>query len=124
MSARPLARGDSKMMAQHEDLASFHQASRRDKPSTDTARVTMRKISFKPTSRKSSHGRPRANRAPAATPGTDLTASSAHTPRWHAFSAHYIQIDHGDREIAGNGPAERGLHHPAQVGVAIAVLTD
>jgi hypothetical protein len=29
----------------------------------DTARVTMRKISFKPTSRKSSHGRPRAKPA-------------------------------------------------------------
>jgi Recombinase len=29
--------------------------------------ATMRKISFKPTSRKSSHGRPRANRPPAAT---------------------------------------------------------
>src|SRR5215470_4022460 len=35
--------------------ASFHHASRRDRPSTDTARVTTRKISFKPTSRRSSH---------------------------------------------------------------------
>src|SRR6266567_2390424 len=35
--------------------ASFHHASRRDKPSSDTARETIRKISFKPTSRRSSH---------------------------------------------------------------------
>src|SRR2546430_9288006 len=35
--------------------ASFHHDSRRDKPSSDTARETMRKISFKPTSRRSSH---------------------------------------------------------------------
>ena len=34
---------------------SFHHASRRDKPSSDTARETIRKISFKPTSRRSSH---------------------------------------------------------------------
>ena len=30
----------------------------RDRPSTDTARVTTRKISFKPTSRRSSHASP------------------------------------------------------------------
>ena len=35
--------------------ASFHHVSRRDKPSSDTARETIRKISFKPTSRRSSH---------------------------------------------------------------------
>ena len=35
--------------------ASFHHASRRDKPGSDTARETIRKISFKPTSRRSSH---------------------------------------------------------------------
>ena len=40
---------------------------RRDRPSTETARVTMRKVSFKPTSRKSSHGRLRANPPPTAT---------------------------------------------------------
>ena len=38
--------------------ASFHHDSRRDKPSSDTARETIRKISFKPTSRRSSHLRP------------------------------------------------------------------
>ena len=36
------------------------------------------------TNRKSSHGRPRANPPPTA---TDPMASSAHTPRWHTFSA-------------------------------------
>ena len=35
--------------------ASLHHASRRDKPSSDTARETIRKISFKPASRRSSH---------------------------------------------------------------------
>jgi hypothetical protein len=35
--------------------ASFHHASRRDKPSSGTARETIRKISFRPTSRRSSH---------------------------------------------------------------------
>jgi hypothetical protein len=29
-----------------------------------------------------------------------------------------VQVDHGDREIVGNGPAERSLHHPGQVGLA------
>ena len=38
--------------------ASFHHDSRRDNPSSDTARKTIRKISFKPTSRRSSHPRP------------------------------------------------------------------
>jgi hypothetical protein len=35
--------------------ASFHHHDRRDKPSSDTARVTIKKISFNPTSRRSSH---------------------------------------------------------------------
>jgi hypothetical protein len=35
--------------------ASFHDDFRRDKPSTDTAPDTTTKISFKPTSRRSSH---------------------------------------------------------------------
>jgi integrase len=35
--------------------ASFHHSSRRDNPSSDTARVTIKKISLNPTSRKSSH---------------------------------------------------------------------
>ena len=35
--------------------ASFHHRSRRDKPSSDTARATIKKISFKPTSPRSPH---------------------------------------------------------------------
>jgi hypothetical protein len=35
--------------------AAFHHDSRRDKPSSDTTRDAMRKISFRPTSRRSSH---------------------------------------------------------------------
>jgi hypothetical protein len=38
--------------------ASFHHDSRRDNPSSDTARETTRKIRFKPTSRRSSHPLP------------------------------------------------------------------
>jgi hypothetical protein len=37
--------------------ASFHHDSRHERPSTDTARETTRKINFKPTSRRSSHHR-------------------------------------------------------------------
>jgi hypothetical protein len=62
-------RTGGRILEPHRISASFHHASRRDKPSTDTTRVTMRKISFKPTSRKSSHGRPRANPPPTATRG-------------------------------------------------------
>jgi hypothetical protein len=58
MDFRPLALGDSELMAQHQDLASFQHDSRRDKPSTDTARDTIRKTSFKPASRRSSRLRP------------------------------------------------------------------
>ena len=38
--------------------ASFHHGSRRDNLSSDTAREAIRKVSFKPTSRGSSHPRP------------------------------------------------------------------
>lgn len=59
MSTRMLVLGHSELMAQYQDLdikisASFHHDSRRDKPSNDTARVTIRKTSFRPTSRRSS----------------------------------------------------------------------
>ena len=42
--------------------ASFHHASRRDSLSSDMTRDTTRKISFKPTSRRSSHPRPSQDR--------------------------------------------------------------
>ena len=54
-SPRPFPQGDSQLVPQHEDSASFHHDSRRHKPSSDTTRDTMRKMSFKPTSRRSSH---------------------------------------------------------------------
>ncbi|MGH3193916.1 MAG: hypothetical protein ACRDOL_42995 [Streptosporangiaceae bacterium] len=38
--------------------ASFHHVSRRDNPSNDMTRETIRKISFKPTNRRSSHPPP------------------------------------------------------------------
>jgi len=40
---------------QTRDAPSFRHHSRRDNRSSDTARVTVKKISFKPTSRRSSH---------------------------------------------------------------------
>jgi hypothetical protein len=55
MSARLLALGHSELMAQHEDLGVLPPLPRRDNPSSDTARVTIKKISFSPTSRRSSH---------------------------------------------------------------------
>ena len=54
---------------------SFHHASRRDSPSTDTARVTTRKISFKPTNRRSSHASPNQTCPPGTVRVTDPTAS-------------------------------------------------
>ena len=63
--------------------ASFHHASRRDKPSSDTARETIRKISFKPTNRRSSHLRSGQDgrRMPNARP-----RSAGPMPRRHRFS--------------------------------------
>ena len=48
--------------------ASFHHDARRDSLSSDTARETIRKISFKPTSRQSSHPPPGRHRLPAQVP--------------------------------------------------------
>ena len=87
MNARTLAQCDSKLMAQHQDLSVLP-------PRLPPAQAQHRhgtggneEVTFKPTSRKSSHGRPRANPPPTATRGHWPTASSAHTPRWHRFSA-------------------------------------
>jgi hypothetical protein len=66
------------------DLASFHHASRCDKPSTDTAWVMTRNTSFKPTSRRSSHASP-ARQAPFTRPRRRRLAK--HQPRWRGFSA-------------------------------------
>jgi hypothetical protein len=66
--------------------ASFHHASRRDKPSSDTARETIRKISFKPTSRRSSHLRSGQDR-----PGARRTL---------------------DRALQGLCPGGTGFRHP------------
>jgi len=42
-------------MPQHKDLGVLHHSSRRDNLSSDMALDTVRKISFNPTSRRSSH---------------------------------------------------------------------
>ena len=58
MNARPLTQGHRELMAQHQDLSFLPPRLPPRQPSTDTARVTTRKISFKPTSRRSSHASP------------------------------------------------------------------
>jgi hypothetical protein len=75
--------------------ASFHHDSCRDKPSTDTARDTIRKTGFKPTSRRSSHLRPGQDR-PGRLPNARLSRSpsAGHLPRWHRFSAPTPTDDH------------------------------
>src|SRR5689334_4777827 len=69
--------------------ASFHHDSRRDSLSSDTARETIRKISFKPTSRGSSHPPPGRHRLPAQIPDAapNRRRDEVHLPRWHRFSA-------------------------------------
>jgi hypothetical protein len=64
--------------------ASFH-ASRRDRPSTDATQV--RKISFRPTSRRSSHVSPNQSCPPGTVRVTEPTVSANHLPRWREFSA-------------------------------------
>ena len=69
-------------------LAVIEHGSRRDKPSTDTARDTIRKISFKPTGRRSSHLRTDPD-LPARHPnaGPSQPRSAKHLPRCRRFSA-------------------------------------
>jgi hypothetical protein len=50
MSARLLALSHSELKAQHEDLGVLPPPLPRDNPSSDTARMTIKKISFDPTS--------------------------------------------------------------------------
>src|SRR6266567_7046705 len=75
--------------------ASFHQSSRRDNPSSDTARVAIKKISFNPTSRRSSHDP--ADGAPSS------QRSAEHPASWHRFSA-----PTGTRDRRGPSVAVRG----------------
>ena len=55
MSARLLTLSHSELMTQQKDLGVHPHHSRRDKPSSDTPRATVKKIRFNPTSRRSSH---------------------------------------------------------------------
>jgi len=61
MSLRLLALGDSQLMARIKISVSFHHTARRDKPSSGSARATMRKISSDPQARRSLHPRPGAD---------------------------------------------------------------
>ena len=67
-----LALGHDELMTQHQDLGILPPRLRRGKPSSDTARVTIKKISLKPASRRSSLARRRrlgpASRVPDARP--------------------------------------------------------
>ena len=64
--------------------ASFRHAFQRDRPSSDTAPETIRKISFKPANRRSSHLRP--TKTGLAMPNA-RPRSGGPLPRWHRFSA-------------------------------------
>jgi DNA-binding CsgD family transcriptional regulator len=76
--------------------ASFHHACRRDNLSSDTARETIRKISFKPTSRRSSHPRPARHLPPGARGETKPTAScGASAQAAQVFGTHRCQLVSG-----------------------------
>ena len=55
MSAKMVALSHSELMAQHKDLGVLPPPLPPRQPSSDAARVTTKKISLKPTSRRSSH---------------------------------------------------------------------
>ena len=63
------AQGGSELMAQHQDLSVLPPRLPPGQVQHRHGTGDMRKISFKSTSRKSSHGRPRANPPPTATRG-------------------------------------------------------
>jgi hypothetical protein len=88
MSTRMLTLGHSELMTQIKIPAFFHHDSRRGKPSSDMARVTIRKTSFKPANPRSSHVR--RGQDPPATCRTRNRVTSVqrtHLHRWHRFSA-------------------------------------
>jgi len=69
-------------------------ACRRDNLSSDTARETNRKISFKPTSRRSSHPWPARHLPPGARRGTKPTAScGASAQVAQVFGTHRLKAD-------------------------------
>jgi hypothetical protein len=80
MSARPLALSHSELMAQHKDLGILPPPFPPRQPSSDTARTTIKKISFNPTSQRSSHALAWRRR-----PGSQQLGE--HPARWHRFSA-------------------------------------
>ncbi len=91
--------------------ASFHHQSRRDNPSSDTTRVTTKKISFNPTSRRSSHAR-------AVPAGRNSQRPAEHLARWHRFSAPTGRSRHGQRragagDITGSGGPAQETAAPA-----------
>jgi hypothetical protein len=72
--------GIDELMPQQRISASFHHRSRRDNPSSDTARVAIKNISLNPTSRRSSH-------ALADGTGPRGRRSAGHPARRHRYSA-------------------------------------
>src|SRR5215472_7292808 len=91
--------------------ASFHHDSRRDKPSSDITRETTTNISFKPTSRRSSHHRtghgPSARRrAPGRAP-QGICPGDLGFRRPQAHSRHDAQWQHAYRGLEARGNAEK-----------------
>jgi hypothetical protein len=94
--------------------SSFHHASRRDRPSTDRARVTTRKISFKPTSRRSSHASsnqdlPARNRS---RDRVDGVPQSICPRRRFRHPQHRIAAETGVDHAAADGDKGRGRRCP------------
>ena len=92
--------------------ASFHHDSRRDNLSSDTARETIRKASFKPTSRRSSHPRP-GRHLPARRQIRDQGPSR---PRWFGWPATCVPVP-SPRPARSSPPPRRA--HPAGTASAI-----
>src|ERR1700722_17259475 len=85
--------------------ASFHHDSRRDRTSSDMARDTIRKISFKPTNRGSSH-------APTGQPGSPGTGRGAAPMVCGGASALVAQVfgTHRFSEVEAGWPDAYGVN--------------
>jgi hypothetical protein len=108
MSPRSLAHGHRELTAEYQDLGVLPPRLPPRQARTDTARVTTRKISFKPTSRRSSH----------ASPSQDLPARHRSPGRADAVSQSICPGGAGFRHPQGH----RGPRHPGRHGAAPAAV--
>jgi hypothetical protein len=104
------------MKAKHKDLGRppSHHHSRRDKPSSDTARLTIKKTSLYPTSRRSCHALsgpdPRPSRQRSIRPGAKISAPQDRAGHAHGTLAVSGYLTGGDpqRRFAGDAYLGRG----------------